>query len=239
VEVGGDRPRAARGTGSPAGIGSRPPAARSSAPVDIVIEAEDLSDHRGVPLGGRRVPTGTLAPSSTAADDQLPTRRAKPGNARSVAALPFLLLLTGGGYYLRWVYLLFQEAHEFADLRRGIRVPEGGPAMAVYALTPLLIAVLVGSLLLLLRGAGSISGEAALVLGAVVLLAALPFAALGWRSTAGLVTKMRLASGVRPEAAGRSARDALWTLLPGLGLLVYCCRVQARTNAYWTREVPH
>jgi serine/threonine-protein kinase len=238
VEVGGDRPRAARGGGARAGTGSRPPPAGSSAPVDIVIEAEDLSDHRGVRLAGRRTPPGTRAPSTTAAEEWLPTRMGKPGNARSVAALPFLLLLTGGGYYLRWVYLLFQEAHEFADRRRGVRVPEGGPAMAVYALTPLLIAVLVGSLLLLLRGAGSISGDTAVVLGIVVLLAALPFAALGWRSTAGLVSKLRTASGVRPEAAGQSARDALWTLIPGLGLLVYCCRVQSRTNSYWTREVP-
>jgi len=108
--------------------------------------------------------------------------------------------------------------------------------MAVYALTPLLIVVVVGAALLLLRGAGELSDGAALGLGVVGVLVALPFAIAGWRHTAGLVTKMRLAAGVTPPSAGNTGSDAWWMLLPAVGPALYCGLVQSRTNRYWRME---
>lgn len=206
--------------------------------VEIVIHPEDRAQ------GARRIaaeratsaglPRSEAVPSNELWDS---THMGPPGRERSPVTVLLLHLVTLGLYHPFWVFALFKEARAYADKRRDVRIAEPGPATAVYAITPLLILVLVFAMLELLRGGPDPISKETMIWGMVAAsVVALPFAIAGWREIANLVTKMRIASGVGETAAGRTIRDALWMLVPVAGPVIFFWIVQSRHNRYWSLE---
>jgi hypothetical protein len=216
------------------------PPAHSSGPapglLDLEIQDRDLEAQFPIDFSSREehgLVTIDLPPKR---EDPWARSRVGPvGTIRDPQQVVVLHLATLGLYYLRWIHQTYREAHRHADGRREVRIPDGGPAAAVFALVPFLAAAL-GTVLILATDPWNRPPWMTDTLTYVVPFLGLPFAAAGWIFTAGLVTRMRVASGVRRRDAGNTRKDALWLLVPVVGALVFCAKVQGRLNRYWRYE---